>query len=309
MSKSKKSSLTRINSPTSQKKSKSIATRIISTALAVLAAYFVFIVISIEVNGRRGVVSPDEWKELIKRHPYQRRDTDLRSPCPMLNTLANHGFIARDGRNIKSQDLFDALMLMGAPPSVSVLILNYVYFRLQEPHPQDPLWAQFKPLKTLDLDRLTIFDVLEHDVSLTRNDTLLAHPDTTYVVPAYVERMIKFAEMKNQGTSKGFFTRENEHDVRKLRWLESIRDNRNIHMDFFAQFASSTECSLLLDIIGRDGSISLPHLKSFLLNEAFPEDWHPRETTFPLKDLITKPMICWHGLRKSQVSLDLINEL
>ncbi|KAI8646171.1 Chloroperoxidase [Parasitella parasitica] len=309
MSKSQKISLPQVNPPPPQKKSKSVATKVVSAVLALLAAYFVFTVISIEVNGRRGVVSADEWKELIKKHPYQRKETDLRSPCPMLNTLANHGFIARDGRNIRSEDLFDALMLMGAPPSVSVLILNYVYFRLQEPQPQDPFWAQFRSLKTLDLDRLTIFDVLEHDVSLTRNDTLLAHPDTTYVVPAYVERMIKLAEMKNQGKSKGFFTRENEHDVRKLRWLESIRDNRHMHLDLFAQFASSTECSLLLDIIGRDGSISLPHLKSFLLHEAFPEDWHPRETTFPLKHLIIKPMICWHGLRKSQVSLDLIDEL
>ncbi|KAF1797984.1 Chloroperoxidase [Mucor lusitanicus] len=290
-----------------QKKFKST---VISVILGLIAAYLVSSIIAIEVKGRRGHKSTAEWKELIKAHPYQRRDTDLRSPCPMLNTLANHGFIARDGRNIKSEELFDALMLMGAPPTVTVLILNFVYSQLQEARPQDSLFAQFKSLKTLDLDRLTVFGVLEHDVSLTRPDsTLLGHADTSHVVPEYVERMVRLAETKNQGELKGTFTRENENDARKLRWMESIRDNRHMHLNFFSQFASSTECSLLLDIIGRDGSISLPHLKSFLLNESFPEDWHPRETTYTMMELATKPLICWRGLRKSQVSLDLINEL
>lgn len=31
--------------------------------------------------------------------------TDRRSPCPMVNAVANHGFIARDGLNISMQDL------------------------------------------------------------------------------------------------------------------------------------------------------------------------------------------------------------
>ncbi|KAL7312432.1 hypothetical protein PS15m_008192 [Mucor circinelloides] len=292
-----------------QKKSKSAASTIISVILGLIAAYLVSAIINIEVTGRRGLKSTAEWKELIKEHPYQRKDTDLRSPCPMLNTLANHGFIARDGRNIKSEELFDALMLMGAPPTVTVVILNYVFSQLQEANPHDSLFAQFKSLKTLDLDRLTVFGVLEHDVSLTRQDFALGHQDTSHVVPEYVDRMIKLAETKNQGELKGIFTRENENDARKLRWMESVRDNRHMHLNFFSQFASSTECSLLLDIIGRDGTITLPHLKSFLLNESFPEDWHPRETTFTLKELATKPLICWHGLRNSQVSLDLINEL
>ncbi|GAN04552.1 peroxidase [Mucor ambiguus] len=301
MSKSKSKTL--IPKAPPQKKFKSTASTILSVVLGLIAAYLVSTIISIEVKGRRGHKSTAEWKELIKEHPYQRRDTDLRSPCPMLNTLANHGFIARDGRNIKSEELFDALMLMGAPPTVTVLILNFVYSQLQEAHPQDSLFAQFRSLKTLDLDRLTVFGVLEHDVSLTRPDsTLLGHSDTSLVVPEYVERMIRLAETKNQGDLKGTFTRENENDARKLRWMESIRDNRHMHLNFFSQFASSTECSLLLDIIGRDGSISLPHLKSFLLNESFPEDWYPRETTYTMKELATKPLICWHGLRSSKIA-------
>ncbi|KAF3935891.1 Chloroperoxidase [Dactylellina cionopaga] len=43
---------------------------------------------------------PGEW-----RHPTV---TDLRSPCPVLNSLANHGYISRDGRNITSDEVIKA---------------------------------------------------------------------------------------------------------------------------------------------------------------------------------------------------------
>ncbi len=33
---------------------------------------------------------------------------DARSPCPGLNALANHGYINRNGRNIKGEDIISA---------------------------------------------------------------------------------------------------------------------------------------------------------------------------------------------------------
>nr|POF13018.1 chloroperoxidase [Quercus suber] len=42
-------------------------------------------------------------------HPYiGPGPTDSRGPCPGLNTLANHGYISRDGRNIERQSIIDA---------------------------------------------------------------------------------------------------------------------------------------------------------------------------------------------------------
>ena len=37
------------------------------------------------------------------------RQDDIRSPCPAINTLANHGFISRDGRDVIVEDLAQAL--------------------------------------------------------------------------------------------------------------------------------------------------------------------------------------------------------
>jgi hypothetical protein len=64
-----------------------------------------------------------------------------------------------------------------------------------------------------------------------------------------------------------------------------------------------------LDILGRDGEITLPHLESFLLHEAFPEGWYPRDSTYGMLELAIKPMICWTGVHKSEASLDLLEKL
>ena len=41
---------------------------------------------------------------------YSRSNSDLgRSPCPMLNTLANHGFLPRNGVNVSLDDLINGL--------------------------------------------------------------------------------------------------------------------------------------------------------------------------------------------------------
>jgi hypothetical protein len=208
-----------------------------SAILGLIAAYSVISIIKIEYHGRSKIVkTPEQWKEIMAKHPYERKETDVRSPCPMLNTLANHGLIARDGRNIRSDDLFDALMLMGAPPMVTVGILKMVYTQLKEANPEALFLSQFGSLDTLDLDRLTVFGVLEHDVSLTRNDSTQAPYSTSNVIPEYVHRMVRLAELSNQGTKEeGTFTRKNENDARKIRWLESTKYNRHLHFNLFSQ--------------------------------------------------------------------------
>ncbi|EEB95895.1 hypothetical protein MPER_05065, partial [Moniliophthora perniciosa FA553] len=52
------------------------------------------------VHSLRDDVEPHDridWSQ----HQFQApSETDLRSPCPGLNTLANHGFLPRNGSNI-----------------------------------------------------------------------------------------------------------------------------------------------------------------------------------------------------------------
>ena len=58
----------------------------------------------------RGNVLPDDTDntapQAFPHHPYiPSSDPKARGACPALNTLANHGFIARNGRNVTFADL------------------------------------------------------------------------------------------------------------------------------------------------------------------------------------------------------------
>ncbi|KAI8327907.1 Chloroperoxidase [Choanephora cucurbitarum] len=290
-----------------QKKWKISLQRLLSATLGAVLAYIVFHILSIETKGRQGLTTPEQWKQLIKSHPYERKPTDVRSPCPMLNTLANHGFIARDGRDIKLDSFFDAMMLMGAPPTVTYAFLKYVFVTYKEASPTSSFLSQFQSLESLDLHRLFVPRIIEHDVSLSRLDQGISNQ--TLPVPKLVERMTKIAHYKNQGKMKQTFTRRNENDARRIRWIESLRDNPTFHLSLFHQFASSTECSLLLDVIGREGQLATKHLESFLLHERFPEDWYPRETPLGIVDVLLKPMDCWIGLHRSKADLRLLDQI
>lgn len=86
---------------------------------------------------------------------------DVRSPCPGLNTLANHGFIHHNGKDMTIQHLIDGLgagMNMGADFSVVLGAAGL----LSSPN---PLGGSFD-LNDLDQHNFPI----EHDSSLSRKD-------------------------------------------------------------------------------------------------------------------------------------------
>ncbi|KAI8885773.1 Cloroperoxidase [Backusella circina FSU 941] len=275
--------------------------RVLSLLLGLVVLLAVIYVFILEIQAKNMLKTPEEWKELMKQHPHQRRESDLRSPCPVVNTLANHGFISRDGRQVKYNDLYNAAIQLGLSPLALISVLKVAYNGLNEPKPGDHFVRQFIQPNTLDLDRLGVFSVLEHDVSLTRQDLQVAPHSFSYPLPKYIHRMLKMAK-------DGTFTAQNEHDARKLRWLESVRDNRDIHLPLAAQFASATECFLLMNVVGREGKLRASHLESILLNETFPEDWYPRQTMITPSELINI-FKCWSGVRSSQADLSLLDSL
>ncbi|KKA31096.1 hypothetical protein TD95_001789 [Thielaviopsis punctulata] len=86
--------------------------------------------------------------------------TDRRSPCPMVNALANHGYLPRDGLDVSMDDLItgfaaavnlapDATKLVGSKALTTSTTGNS---------------------STFNLDDIDIHGVIEHDGSLSRND-------------------------------------------------------------------------------------------------------------------------------------------
>ncbi|KAI8716933.1 HEME-HALOPEROXIDASE domain-containing protein [Fusarium sp. LHS14.1] len=82
---------------------------------------------------------------------------DRRSPCPMVNAVANHGFLPRDGLNISLADLIVAFTdAVNLDPAATTLV------------GQKALTTGDNV--TFDLDNLNKHGVIEHDGSLSRND-------------------------------------------------------------------------------------------------------------------------------------------
>jgi hypothetical protein len=91
-------------------------------------------------------------------HP--KGEGEVRSPCPALNSLANHGILPRDGKNLTVPVLVKALGdgLNISPEIATALSGNGVLLS------KNPSSGAF------DLDDLNKHDAIEHDASLSRKD-------------------------------------------------------------------------------------------------------------------------------------------
>ncbi|KAI1163951.1 Chloroperoxidase [Nemania serpens] len=86
--------------------------------------------------------------------------TDTRGVCPMLNTLSNHGFLPRNGRNIDENQTVNALHdALNLTPDFGHFLFTAA--RLSNPKPN---------ATTFNLDHLDRHDLFEHDGSLSRQD-------------------------------------------------------------------------------------------------------------------------------------------
>ncbi|CAL3968928.1 hypothetical protein PZA11_004882 [Diplocarpon coronariae] len=156
--------------------------------------------------------------------------TDLRSPCPMLNTLANHDYIARDGRNISIDDLVigfqqsinldpDATRQFGAPALNTSSTGNSATFNLK------------------DLD---MHNVIEHDGSLSRDDTYYGDVNTfqpliwSLVVDFFTEDTIPVSTAKA---------------ARAARLLAAEADNPEFNLPDAGKRGSAAESALYLTVM------------------------------------------------------------
>ncbi|KAI1378086.1 Cloroperoxidase [Hypoxylon crocopeplum] len=91
--------------------------------------------------------------------------TDFRGPCPMLNTLANHGFLPHNGRNITKETMINALA-SGLNFNTSLGAVMFAAGVVVNPEPNATLFT---------LDQLNAHNVLEHDASLSRSDAFFGN--------------------------------------------------------------------------------------------------------------------------------------
>jgi hypothetical protein len=193
--------------------------------------------------------------------------TDKRSPCPVLNTLANHGFLNRNGVGITHDDLVNAF--------ISVLGIDATLADKQAVNGLTKLgYTDSNGVQRLDLDALSKHNVIEHDASLTRED--LGDNGDNWTVQPYLVAQLK--SLSPDGTSP-------------LGWNE-IAKARNLRVK--QEKASDPSYSLSLDltavalgqgvfvlrILGTGDAIPLEYIDSWFGLEKIPDGFTPHSPAY-----------------------------
>ncbi|PQE15049.1 sterigmatocystin biosynthesis peroxidase stcC protein [Rutstroemia sp. NJR-2017a BVV2] len=101
-------------------------------------------------------------------HAWQAPSKDaVRGPCPMLNSLANHGYLPRNGKDITLNITIDAL---GTALNIDEELSEFLYDEAITTNPDYPNATVFS------LANLVTHDILEHDASLSRVDYYFGNP-------------------------------------------------------------------------------------------------------------------------------------
>jgi len=183
---------------------------------------------------------------------------DSRSPCPMLNTLANHGVLPRDGKGITKEMLGDAFVnVLGCSTVFGRGFAKVAYNKFVK-----------DPNGKLSLDMLTLpFENggIEHFASLSRPDVPRPVPKGAKAPPPDVPRIE--GELKAIGKLNDA-DKISMNDLAKIRVGLEKNNPPAVH-----KFIAAAEICLLQGIAkGKDG-MTVGRYRSFLEKEQFPADW------------------------------------
>ncbi|KAE8154194.1 Chloroperoxidase [Aspergillus avenaceus] len=208
---------------------------------------------------------------------------DLRAPCPVLNTLANHGLIARDGRNITSDELKSALQYLSLGLDVAIGLVNTAFkVHTDDPNSSAPGESDtgFRDrdqvnengVPVLNLDQVGRPHAIEHDVSITRQDRALG--DCINLNPDLYERFLQSAE---DGRSFGI---ADIGKYRKKRFEEQKRDNTSMDFSKTSHYIACGEVGGIICVFGEGLGYRVPkeYIQAVFGEERLPleEGWKPR---------------------------------
>ncbi|TPX67390.1 hypothetical protein SpCBS45565_g03842 [Spizellomyces sp. 'palustris'] len=188
--------------------------------------------------------------------------TDARSPCPLLNALANHDILPHSGRDIDPTTLTSSLRKAGIDPGISDRLVSITMGMTGRETPSG---------KVLDLDMLNEHNLIEHDASLTRSDSGVG--DNSAVNKTLVEQLLAFSK---DGKTIDY---DDMAKLRRLRYRQSQATNKNLIYGAWQYLLASGEAVLLIETFGgKEQKIPIETARELLLHERFPENWTPKET-------------------------------
>lgn len=180
------------------------------------------------------------------------KEGDVRSPCPMINALANHHVLPHDGKAITKEMAVNALV---SAINLDKGICNVFAAGALTTNPD-------AAAHSFDLNHLSKHGTIEHDVSLTRNDIALGS-NTTF------DKEIWATVLKSYGDS----TTTDFHSASKARY-DRVIASKKAHeaagkpyqygiKEFILSYG---ETALLLGLLGdpKNGKIPIQYLRTLV---------------------------------------------
>jgi len=205
----------------------------------------------------QGQLGPDgKWPEYIPP-----KDGDSRCSCPALNTLANHGILPRDGKNISFKEMGAKVRsTYNFAPSFCFFVPNFAANMLKKNYGKD----------TFDLVELDLHNGIEHDASLTREDSALV-PSQGKPHIQFVDELLASASGKDKDGNP-LLTLKDLAAYSSKRRVDAKDSNPEYTLDTFHKLFGSSNSATMLTIFG--GRVQ--DLKSLLIKEMLPEGWESR---------------------------------
>ncbi|KAJ6596147.1 Chloroperoxidase [Mycena vulgaris] len=219
-----------------------------------------------EVDSKTGKACPVTGKT----HEYQAPAAgDIRSVCPAINAMANHGYIRRDGKNISMYAIFSGLKACYglSTPLAAFLTAGG--------------WFLIKRIGRISLLDLGVHGGVEHDASVVHVDCPAGQKDAPVAVhPKLVDEFARHVvEAASSGASHTLPEAEvvvTGHDIVQTRLR---REKLSKPLDALHAEIARGEMAIILGVWqqsmgGREGA-PLPWMRTWLGEERLPEGWRP----------------------------------
>ncbi|KAJ6554402.1 Cloroperoxidase [Mycena capillaripes] len=200
------------------------------------------------------------------------KDTDVRSPCPGLNSLANHGFLPRDGKNISIPMILNAAAeAYNFQPDIILAAAKLGLLTGND-------------ATTLNLDALALHNLIEADASLSRND--FATGDNLH----FNETV--FSTLANANPGVDYYNTTSAGQVQHERLADSIATNPNVTNTRKEIFFRSGASAFYLIVMGDPltGVAPKKFVQVFFREERLPiaEGW--KRSTTPITAELLAPI-------------------
>ncbi|MCJ1440872.1 MAG: hypothetical protein MMC23_001358 [Stictis urceolatum] len=226
--------------------------------------------------------------------------TDIRGPCPGLNTAANHGFLARDGivtynelvdaqQNLYNvgYDLANLLAILGLTVTDGDVATERLSIGCDA-----TTRTSVNPALTGSEPGLDGHNKFEADTSLTRNDYFTHNGDNFNFNGTLFKMMTD--------TTGGVYNLQNLATYRAQRWDQSVKENKNFYFGPFSLLLFGA-ASFLYELMpsGTNGyAPDIPTISSFFGaekqsdgswtfngKEKIPDNWTNRQSPYSIMDV------------------------